>query len=503
MKILKTYFFNKKAKNKELQWLNRLAVILLSTCCLLMYSGCRKLVDVEAPVTNITSEVVFNSDATAIAVMNKLYSDMSAFGFPEATAVTANVWTALSGDELAVWDGASDATIVATYQNNLKFRSPEFWTRTYNQIYICNSVIEGATDSDKLSPEVKNQLLGEAKFMRAYLYFYLVNIYGDSPLALTTDFKINSLLRRSPINEVYSQIVSDLVESESLLQNDYRDGSLRGVSQERVRPNRSAAAALLARVYLYTQDWEQAKAKASAVIGRTDLYDVQHVPLNEVFLANSREAIWQLQPVNDVITNTNDGRLFIIPATGPNDENPVFLSDSLTLSFEGSDLRRKAWVDSVIVKISDATPTSPEILKTYYFAHKYKENSPLAPVTEYTMMLRLAEMYLVRAEASLKLGQLQEAKDDVNILRRRAGLGDITSNDPQQLLNLILRERRHELFIEGAHRWFDLKRTNEVDAVMKNMTPLKGGTWSSNWRLYPIPSGESLKNRNISQNQGY
>ncbi|WP_315815288.1 RagB/SusD family nutrient uptake outer membrane protein [Paraflavitalea speifideaquila] len=96
----------------------------------------------------------------------------------------------------------------------------------YNFVFKCNAAIEGLTRSTTLTPAVKQQLLGEAKFMQAFMYFYLVNEFGDVPLALTTDPQANTLLARSPQAKVYEQIITDLLEAEQQLSNDYLDVTL-------------------------------------------------------------------------------------------------------------------------------------------------------------------------------------------------------------------------------------------------------------------------------------
>ncbi len=127
---------------------------------------------------------------------------------------------------------------------------------------------------------------------------------------MTTDYK-ECLLSRTPAGEIHIQIILDLTESEALLSADYLDGYLEKYSgnPERVRPTRSAAAALLARAYLYTHDYANAD-KSSQVINQSSLYQLSG--LDEVFLKNSTEAIWQLQPVNEG-KNTEDALTFIIP----------------------------------------------------------------------------------------------------------------------------------------------------------------------------------------------
>ena len=102
---------------------------------------------------------------------------------------------------------------------------------------------------------------------------------------------------------------------------------------------------------------------------------------------------------------------------------------------------------------------------------------------------------------------MQGAIDDLDKLRQRARLPLLSITNPgisqNALLAAILQERRIELFTEWGHRWLDLKRTNNVNTVMSVVTPLKGGTWSPNWTLYPIPSQDLQYNPKMTQNVGY
>jgi hypothetical protein len=381
----------------------------------------------------------------------------------------------------------------------------ELWSLLYNNIYKCNAAIEGLQKSTSLTPAVKQQLLGEAKFMRAFFYFYLVNLFGDVPLALSTDAVTNTALSRTAKADVYKQIIGDLKEAKDLMNSNYPDATLLGTTNERVRPTKWAAEALLARVYLYTNDYVNAENEASGLIGNTTLYGPLP-PLNSVFLKNSKEAIWQLQPTANNL-NTVEGQMYVIPTTGPSSSNIVFLSKFLLNSFEIGDQRAVLgnWVNTTIYKKTSTT------YDTVSFDYKYKVGAAAGvtstnAMSEYFMVLRLGEQYLIRAEARAQLGNIQGAKDDLNAIRTRAGLPGTIANDQSSLLTAILNERRHELFCEWGHRWLDLKRTGKVDAVMSVITPLKSNgaiQWRSYQQYYPVAKTELDKAPNLTQTPGY
>jgi starch-binding outer membrane protein, SusD/RagB family len=477
-------------------------------------TGCKKFVEVDAPVTSINEGNVYNNDATATAVLTGLYYQMSTTTTSSGSVgfITITRFAGLAADELDVWNAYNSERDLAYYKNSLfatqaSSTGSEIWSSFYvTLIRRCNQAIEGLNQSKRLTPSVKEQLLGEAKFLRALFYFYLVNLYGDVPLVITSDFQQNTLLSRAPKEEVFQFIISELKEAKELLSSVYVDGKLEPYTSniERVRPTKWAAAALLARVYLYTGDtgdYVKAELEASSVINNS-LYSL--TPLSNTFLKNSNEAIWQLQPVL-VGANTQDAKLFVLNQApiGFRSSKPFYLNNSLVNVFEQGDDRKTQW-----------TGTYTSGTTTYYFPYKYKVSITGSPLTEYFMVLRLAEQYLIRAEARAQQGNISGAISDVNIIRSRArAAATVTIPNPlpdlpntltqQQVLTAVMQERRVELFAELGQRWLDLKRTKTVDAVMTIATAQKGGTWQPYKQLFPISFGELQKAPNLRQNPGY
>jgi hypothetical protein len=435
--------------------------------------------------------------------------NQSGSGRPIQGNNSISLFAGLSADEFTLYNGVTNATYLGYYKNTLvqtlgtPLSGSEHWAPLYNYIFKCNAAIEGLTKTGTLTPSVKQQLIGEAKFLRGFFYFYLVNLFGDVPLVLGTDPQVNTLLARSLKTKVYEQIIADLTDAESLLSDAYLSETLLNITNERVRPTKWAARAMLARVYLYTGDYAKAGAKSTTVISNSSLFGP--LPsLADAFLKNSLEAIWQIQPTA-INFNTQEAQTLVLssPANGPTTSTrPVYLSNTLLNSFEVGDQRvvNGNWADS---KIIGAT--------TYRFSYKYKINSSpgvtdAASMTEYFMVLRLAEQYLIRAEARAQQGNIAGAQSDLNAIRNRAGLPNTTANDQASLLTAILNERRHELFSEWGHRWFDLKRTGKIDEVMTIVTPIKsnGATqWQSYQQLYPLPLTELQRAPNLRQNPGY
>ncbi|NLU94875.1 RagB/SusD family nutrient uptake outer membrane protein [Chitinophaga sp. Ak27] len=464
-----------------------------AVCLVLLGLGltsCKKFTEVPAPSTFTNAAIVFSDDATATAVLTGVYQKISYAPFT-AGVTSLSLFPELSSDNLL--STASDPQFLGYYHNNLDVyytgNSSNFWNDLYPVIYTANSAIEGINSSTTLSATVKQQLLGESYFIRAFCYFYLTNLIGDVPLALTSDYAQTSVLPRSSSEKIYEQIISDLKNAQQLLSETYVDNTLTHQSPERTRPNKYAATALLSRVYLYTKDYTDAEQQASAVIGNSN-YAI--ASLDQVFKKNSSETIWALYPVT-AGENTKAARFYVLPETGPNESaQPTYLSLSLMQAFENNDQRKIQWVSTVTANGVD-----------YPYSAKYKEIIQDAPVTEYQIVLRLSELFLIRAEARAQQGKLPDAKDDLNQIRNRAGLVNTSANAKDDLINAIYRERRVELFTEWGDRWLDLKRTGRVDEAMKVATLLKGGTWNINWQLYPVPQTEIDKNRKLTQNTGY
>jgi hypothetical protein len=453
------------------------------------------LVDIPAPVDQIADNNVYTNDATAISVLTGLYTAMSSDGYFTGLQ-SISLLSGLSADELSLHSGVTNITHLSYYANALSTNAitgSEFWSPLYNYIFKCNAAIEGLMAADVLTPAVKKQLLGEAKFTRAFYFFYIVNLFGDAPVPITTDYKANTLLHRIPKIQVYQQIIDDLKEAQNLLSSEYLNENLQAYTdtKKRLRPTKWAATALLSRVYLYTGDYTNAEDQATMVINNSSLYNLS--ALSDAFTMNSSEAIWQLQPVI-IGHNTEDAWTFIIPPTGPNEEHPVFLSPQLLDRFEAGDLRKTEWISSV--KVAGTT---------YHYPFKYKSAMLDDPLTEYLMILRLGEQFLIRSEARAQQNNIPGAQSDLNAIRTRANLTNTTATDKASLLKAIQNERQIELFTEWGHRWMDLKRTNSIDAVMSIVTPLKnnGSVWQSYQQLYPLPLSDIETAPNLVQNPGY
>jgi hypothetical protein len=410
---------------------------------------------------------------------------MNQAGFASGTPIGVSYLTALSSDELVNYNLTTySGQFEQFYQNALTQNGPLvelLWSEPYTYIYGANAILESIANSGGITGDVKRQLEGEAKFLRAFSHFYLLNLFGDVPLVLTSDYRVNKKLPRASTDEVYLQIISDLKAAQELLPSDYEFSNY-----EKARPNRLAATALLARVYLYLGDWSNCEAESSKLLEQPGTISLNE-DLSEVFLKNSKEAIWQ-------ISNDHDNPpTFMFTIASPGGLPPSSsLAPELIQEFEAGDMRRHLWTGEVTNGVD-----------TFYYAAKYRAAGS-EEITEYYMVFRLAEQYLIRAEARARLDNLSGAIADLDAVRGRAGLPLVADTNPsisaEGLLALIEKERRVELFTEWGHRWFDLKRTGRSDVVL--------GSIKSDWQptdvVYPIPEIQLLNSGGIViQNPGY
>lgn len=467
--------------------------ILAALHLLLSAAGCTKFVDVDPPPTSLSEDIVFTQDATAVAVLTEVYA--TKMGDINANLYSLTQFAGLSADELQPHSSVTDARFLSHYHNALspiQSGMENYWMNAYNNIFIANTVIEKLTGNELLTPTVRDQLLGEAKFLRAFMYFTLVNLFGDVPLNLTIDYRENRVRARSDKTEVIQQVLADLADAKALMAPEFKDALMK-TSSERSRPNKFTASALLARVYLYEKDYAKAEAEATEIISNMGLYSL--VGIDEVFLKNSQETIWSLQPLmpDGLGANTPDGNLFILSSTNSPANARVSLTGSLANAFSSAD-KRKNWVG-----IFTDTVTGEH----FAYAFKYKAGTvPSTSITEYSVVFRLAEQYLIRAEARGMQGKFDDAASDINVIRSRAGLNPVNITDENNLITTILNERRLELFTEWGHRWFDLVRLDKATEILQ---PIKGSDWQDTDELYPIPQVEMDGNPGIKgdQNPGY
>lgn len=439
---------------------------------LLLLPACNKLVQVETPDHLVDSEVLFQSKKGYESAMAGIFIQMRALNL-SMTNGGLSVYMGMASDELSptLLGGNYDE-----FSQNLLLSSNSvvnnFWVYAYRSIYRANLVIENAERDQLLSPADRDNFLGQALFVRAFLHFYLTQLFGDVPYISSSDYKVNAVKGRDSKDFVMKLLLGDLERSVKLLPKES--------STDRTIPNYYAALALMARVSLYLGNHEQAIANTDEILKNTSF--ILEADLNQVFKIKSREILWQL---GTTVSNTAEGVSFIPFNTST---KPTYiLREDLLQSFVPTDLRKQAWINSNTIAGT-----------TYYYPVKYKSRL-MTPIEEYSVVFRLAEIYLIRAESLYGMKQYEQATAALNVVRKRAGLPEYQFANASLLWNAIKGERQNELFAEWGHRWFDQIRWNTADAVLGKAKP----TWQPYAKYLPIPSKEILLNTYLTQNPGY
>lgn len=367
-----------------------------------------------------------------------------------------------------------------------------------------------ATYALKFLPEMnlpgmdKDRYIGEARFLRAYFYFNLVRTFGGVPKidrVLESQADIDAASVKVTAPEIYAFMESDLNDAVGKLPTLIP-------AAENGRVTKGAAQALLSKVYLYQQKWGMAKAMADAVIaGPYSLLQDYSLIWREVGEFSS-ESIWE---VNCIGTTPNKGLQGYFVTQAPRGAGGLgwgFNTPSLDLAnaYEAGDERREATIifsgqtlwDGFVV--SALAPNPRYNYKSYISKIMESFNGDDWESNKNLRVLRLGEIYLIKAEAENELGNLVPAQDALNVIRNRASLGNTSANTQATLRDAIWRERRVEMAFEHD-RMFDLRRTGRAAAVL---TAHGKPYQSPKHDLFPIPQNQiNLSGGRLQQNPGY
>lgn len=429
-------------------------------------SGCEKFVDTPIPGNSIVPDQVFTNDATAVSALLGAYQSIQNISGDMA------MHTDLFGDDI-FRPGVGGLTQEAqenTYTENSNF---QFFNNYYKAIFLANSLLEGVETHNTISAATARQIKGESKFLRAFCHFILANLYGNPPLITTTTVSISAYAGNASRETLYAAIVSDLKDAYELIDADYP-------SADRARANKATVSALLAKVYLYMKEWKLAETEATRQI-TNPAYTIPD-DLSTVFLKDSPETIWQLWSQYNY---TAQGQSYV--ASDPN--RVIYtLREGLMNAFEPGDKRKAAWT-------REGSGNSIGL----FYPYKYTQTTSSGGAVEYLVQFRLAEQYLIRAEARAHLNDVDGAMEDVNALRGRTGLGDASAGNMADALLKIEQERRVELMVENGSRWFDLNRTGRTTYWLQPQKP----TWQPRDTVLPYATTLLLANPNLEQHEGY
>jgi starch-binding outer membrane protein, SusD/RagB family len=342
------------------------------------------------------------------------------------------------------------------------------WASIYSMINGANNAIYYLPNVENLSENAHDNFLGELMFIRALGYFDLVRTFGGVPLRTLPTLEAGDGLHvaRTPANDVIDFIIEELEDAIELISNTQKG-----------RATQLAAKALLARVYLFAEEYSNAWTLANEVILSNDYSLVTNY--EELYLnPHSAESIFEID------FNEQDGnRLAQYFAPSPAGRYEFGPYDSFIDLYDTNDERFNASIDT-------SKAESPAVIK-------YKD---VQQGSDNVIVLRLAEMYLIRAEAEANSTSpnIANVQADIDAVRIRANIGGTSATTINQLKDEILNQRRFEFAFEG-HRWFDLVRTGKAIEMLENVN-------SEYQLLFPIPQSEILSNNAIKpedQNPGY
>lgn len=436
---------------------------------LLTLLSCNKFLDVQPKDSVPDTETIFDRSSAETAVRG-IYRSLSADSYYGVSFPSIGY---LSGDNVQ-WTG-SQSIVQQFIDHNVKADNAtvsNVWLAIYTTINRANYVIAKlpAVNDASLTPVYKNQLLGEAYFIRALAYFDLARTWGGVQIVTTPTLSANDKngIPRSTVEQTYAQVLSDLNAAEPLLPAP--------TSQNPIRANKETVWALKARYYLYKKDWENAETFATQVLNDKTNYTLAK-PFNSWFANNAvgtKESVLELS-YSATYTNGHRGQ-WQPPANGgtrqwaPGNALLGLLNDPVTGGTRSSLVAKTAaglWYGNL-----------------YY----------RSPATDPAYVIRIAELYLIRAEARAQLNKLDDAKVDLNLIRDRAGLEVTLAATQDEILSSIENERRLEFAFEG-HRWFDLVRTGRAAAVL--------GVSDSKKYVLPIPIDQLNVDPALTQNPGY
>lgn len=441
---------------------------------LLALSSCEKMIDVDLPNNQIVASQVFEDVQTGNAALAALYGSLRDNSVLSASSAGAVLGTYT--DDLDNYTPTDTNGLFGLYNNQQSDTNTvvySTWAAAYQNIYTANAIIEGAQMSKSLPMAEKQRIAAEAIFVRAVLMYYLQGIYGDVPFPTWTDYNINKSISKKTSKEVLVELEKDLRYVADILTDNYR-------STERIFPNRKTAQLMLAKIYMVQKKWQEAEELLRLVV-HSSLYPFQN-DINKVFIKTEAHIIWQFKTQSPTEA-TKEATLYYFSNTAP---SMYALSSDLVNSLGNNDFRKQLWMTKVVANNV-----------TFYRANKYKNIA--ANSTEYSIVFRVDEAYLLLAETLAQQNNIGQSLIYLNPTRERAGLAPLGNMTKEELLNEILTENRKEFFTEMGHRFFDLKRREKLDLLQ-----LTKPNWKMHHQLWPLPQRELLINNHLyPQNNGY
>lgn len=457
----------------------------------LLFAGCADdFLDVN-PTESIPVDLeVINNDQGAKGLVTAVYNqflgwEMSSFAWNAVSSIISD--DADKGSDPG--DTGADKDIVDALTYNASTPSFEStWNANFAGINRCNQALDILPKLDKVTPALKTRLEGEAKFMRAFMYFTLVKGFGGVPIIdhiakipLTEEDRIMQLTRKTPA-EVYTFIEKDLNDAIAALPDKSAYGA-----EDKTRVSKGSAYALLAKVNLYQKNWQKVIENCDKVTGYslvTD-YAAQYKKSGEF----GPESIFEINGIGSTSSpGFGIGNYSVSQAPrgaggwGWGFNTPT---QGLADAYEAGDVRKDATIIFRGSVLYDGRPVPASVANPRYNYKAYSSDFYNQEFTDTNLRyLRYAEVILMKAEALNESGQTSAAIPLVNMIRKRAGLGDTPFTSQSDIRKAIYKERRLEFAFEHD-RWFDIVRTGQAQAAMA----ADGKTFVvGKHELWPIPT---------------
>ncbi|MBK7937222.1 MAG: RagB/SusD family nutrient uptake outer membrane protein [Lewinellaceae bacterium] len=465
---------------------------------LIIFASCQGILDKE-PIAILDSGSFFQTEEDAVQALNAAYQPLL---FSSENGNFYWAFAEVSSDEAITGGDGSRPGIAEMDAFTYTPRTEEFntfWKLQYAGITQCNLVLDHVQDID-MAENRRNQIIGEALFLRSWYYFLLVQVFGDVPLFTTVAPPDQLKVPRAPKTLIFAQIEADCERAAGYLPGQQPAG-------ETGRATRGAAYALAAKAFLYEKNWEKtleytAKVKALGWYALMPDYEDNFRKNTQ----NNAESVWEIQHTN---LELGVGNFLNQWWASKKYEGYGFaeVTEEYVLAFEADDPRRKF---TVAMNNDDYFGV---VYKNSFSATKYSVRKYLQPKDEVTQKadgdinytaIRYAEILLWEAEALAELGRVQEAQAPLEQVRARAraqagdpltALPAITTSDQQVMRDAVRHERRVELGFE-LHRFFDLVRWGIAAQTLP-------GFEAGKHEVFPLPQTEMDLNPALIQNLNY
>lgn len=442
----------------------------------------------QAPQAEVSESVAVTNKKGANAALAGLYNQLQDGNYYGRNIQLIGDVASDISQSVGTWDFYREMDTYVTAPANRE--NAALWTRGYRAINIANTLIANVPTLTDLTDAEKNVLLGQAHCVRGLVYFDLTRVYGGVPgvvgtlgvpIVLTPSKSVDESLypSRPTLQASYSQVESDLLRANELLPESYASDIT-----TRSQAVKATAKALLSRLYLYTNQPAKVIQYATEVIGST-----------KYALAPSYESIFSGKFTSESVFELNFG------STDQSGMRNWYFPSSL--GGRGDIAIHDSFYQELIANPKDARGklVARDNTVNVYYSTKYQKAGNI----DNAHIIRLAEVYLNRAEARAQSGDLTGALADMNLIRNRAGVESTAVTGLQPTLEAIWQERKLELAFEG-HRFFDLVRTNQalkklVGVSRKNGPPVT--LINAGRQIFPIPLADIDANKNLAQNDGY